>query len=575
MKKILGLLLCTGSLMAPQLVSASQTDAADSMPDISEKQVAVGYYHNFEPASGSGYQGGTPVAVDLSKVNSFYNVISVAFMSGEGIPTFKPYDQSDADFREKVGKLNSEGRAVLLSLGGANSHIELHKGQEEEFANEIIRLVNVYGFDGLDIDLEQTAIDAGDNSSVIPDALKMVREHFEEEGKHFIISMAPEFPYLRTNGKYVSLIKNLENEYDFIAPQLYNQAGDGLTWNGQWIAQNNDDLKYEFLLGMSKSLSEGTNDFIKIPADKLVLGLPSNEDAAANGFVKNPEDVYKVFDNMEQSNTPLKGLMTWSINWDSGINSSGISYNQKFSKDYADLFSHDTEAPTAPQELSASNITSNSVKLTWNPSSDNVAVVKYNIYENNILIGSTTDSSFTVEDLEPNTSYNYTVTALDAAGNESTSSNEVTITTLDVEHVAPSTPTSIVASNISKDSVTLTWDKALQNEVVNKYNIYRDGTFVGETKTNSFTDSNLTPETTYTYTVVASNDWGDSAPSLPLEVTTKSDQGIDAPEWKVGVEYHVGDRVTYKDHIYECLQAHTSIETWTPDVTLDLWKLIE
>lgn len=148
-------------------------------------------------------------------------------MNGTGIPTYK----TNQEFREQVGKLNSEGRTVLLSIGGADSPTELHTGQERAFADEIIRLVNVYGFDGLDIDLEQNAIDAGNNDTVIPQALKMVREHFEKEGKHFIISMAPEFPYLRTNGKYVSLIKDLENEYDFIAPQLYNQAGDGLTWD--------------------------------------------------------------------------------------------------------------------------------------------------------------------------------------------------------------------------------------------------------------------------------------------------------------------------------------------------------
>ena len=59
---------------------------------------------------------------------------------------------------------------------------------------------------------------------MIPDALKIVRAHFEKEQKHFIISMAPEFPYLRTQGKYVPYITALEQEYDFIAPQLYNQG---------------------------------------------------------------------------------------------------------------------------------------------------------------------------------------------------------------------------------------------------------------------------------------------------------------------------------------------------------------
>lgn len=574
--KLLGALFLAGCILIPYSVSASQEkDAADLMPDLSNKQVAVGYYHNFGPEPGSGYQGGTPSAVDLDKINSFYNVITVAFMNGQGIPTFKPYDKTDQEFREQVGKLNSEGRAVLLSLGGADSHIELHNGQEQAFADEIIRLVNLYGFDGLDIDLEQNAIDAGNNDTVIPQALKMVREHFEKEGKHFIISMAPEFPYLRTNGKYVSLIKNLENEYDFIAPQLYNQAGDGLTWDNQWIAQNNDDLKYEFLLGMSKSLNEGINDFIKIPAEKLVLGLPANEDAGANGFVKNSLDVYKVFDNMKQSKTPLKGVMTWSINWDLGKNSSGVSYNQKFSIDYANLFSHeeDTEAPTKPQNLETTSITSNSVSLKWDASSDNVGVVKYNIYENNKLIGNTPSTFFKHSDLLPNTEYHYTVTAVDAAGNESETSELLKVNTLEIEENVPSAPTGLEAKNILKDSIELSWNKNSDNEGVTSYKIYRNNKLIGETTNSEFTDSDLIPDTTYLYTVTAINSIGESDASPILEVKTKPDTG--EVEWQEGMEYNIGDKVTYKGHTYICLQAHTSISEWAPDLATTLWELVD
>ncbi len=294
-------------------------DAADTMPDISNKQISVGYYHNWEAERGAGYRGGKPANLELDKINSFYNVIAVAFMKGEGIPTFKPYNISDQEFREKVAVLNNEGRAVLMSLGGADSHIELHKGEEQAFANEIIRLVERYGFDGLDIDLEQTAVAAGDNQSVIPAALKIVREHYQKENKHFIISMAPEFPYLRNNQAYTPYVRALENEYDFIAPQLYNQAGDGISIGTEWIAQNNDSRKYDFLYGISKSFNEGSGGFIQIPANKLAIGIPANEDAAANGFVKDPTTVYQVFEQMEKENTPLKGVMTWSANWDEGM----------------------------------------------------------------------------------------------------------------------------------------------------------------------------------------------------------------------------------------------------------------
>lgn len=173
--------------------------------------------------------------MSLREVPRGYNVVNVSFMKvmdgqSGNIPTFKPYNASDEEFRAQVAELNEQGRAVLISLGGADAHIALNKDQTEAFAAEIIRLTDRYGFDGLDIDLEQTAITAADNSTVIPAALKMVRDHYQQQGKHFIISMAPEFPYLQSDRgvNYKAYLQNLEGVYDFIAPQYYNQAGDGV-----------------------------------------------------------------------------------------------------------------------------------------------------------------------------------------------------------------------------------------------------------------------------------------------------------------------------------------------------------
>ena len=43
------------------------------------------------------------------------------------------------------------------------------------------------------------------------------------------------------------------------------------------------------------------------------------------------------------------------------------------------------------------------------------------------------------------------------------------------------------------------------------------------------------------------------------------------PKWKADTEYAVGDRVAYDDQLYKCVQAHTSQEGWTPDLTPALW----
>ncbi len=155
----------------------AREDAAAAMPSIAGKKILMGFWHNWPAGAADGYQQGSFANIALDDVPSEYNVVAVAFMKGRGIPTFQPYNLSDAEFRRQVGVLNAQGRAVLISLGGADAHIELHAGQEQALAAEIVRLVETYGFDGLDIDLEQSAIDLADNQRVLPAALKLVREH--------------------------------------------------------------------------------------------------------------------------------------------------------------------------------------------------------------------------------------------------------------------------------------------------------------------------------------------------------------------------------------------------------------
>jgi chitinase len=90
----------------------------------------------------------------------------------------------------------------------------------------------------------------------------------------------------------------------------------------------------------------------------------------------------------------------------------------------------DTTAPTAPTNLIASAATYNSVTLSWAASTDNVAVSGYDIFRATVLIGSTSGAtSFNVTNLDPSTMYSFTVKAKDAAGNISTASNAVSVTT--------------------------------------------------------------------------------------------------------------------------------------------------
>ncbi|WP_050906976.1 immunoglobulin-like domain-containing protein [Vibrio harveyi] len=319
--------------------------------------VVVGYWHNW--CDGAGYKGGNAPCVTLDEVDPMYNVVNVSFMkvfnTSEGrIPTFKldpNIGLSEQQFIDQISALNQQGRAVLIALGGADAHVELKTGDEQAFAQEIIRLTDKFGFDGLDIDLEQSAVTASDNQTVIPAALRLVKEHYQQQGKNFLITMAPEFPYLTEGGKYVPYITGLEGYYDWINPQFYNQGGDGIWVEGVgWIAQNNDALKQEFIYYISDSLSNGTRGFHKIPHDKLVFGIPSNIDAAATGFVQDPQDLYDAFDQLKAQGQALRGVMTWSVNWDMGTNKNGQAYGEKFVKDYGPFIHGQTPPPPSEGE---------------------------------------------------------------------------------------------------------------------------------------------------------------------------------------------------------------------------------
>ncbi|OHT46610.1 M4 family metallopeptidase [Flavobacterium tructae] len=91
--------------------------------------------------------------------------------------------------------------------------------------------------------------------------------------------------------------------------------------------------------------------------------------------------------------------------------------------------SNDTTAPTAPTNLAASGTTGSTTNLTWTASTDNVGVTGYDIYQGTTLKGSSTTTNYTVTGLTALTAYSFSVKAKDGAGNVSTASNVVNVTT--------------------------------------------------------------------------------------------------------------------------------------------------
>lgn len=90
----------------------------------------------------------------------------------------------------------------------------------------------------------------------------------------------------------------------------------------------------------------------------------------------------------------------------------------------------DTQAPTTPTNLVASNPTSSSISLSWTASTDNVGVTSYSIYVNGTLHSTVTGTTATIQNLTPATTYSFRIIANDAAGNSSSQSNTATETTL-------------------------------------------------------------------------------------------------------------------------------------------------
>ena len=88
----------------------------------------------------------------------------------------------------------------------------------------------------------------------------------------------------------------------------------------------------------------------------------------------------------------------------------------------------DIEPPSVPGDLNTTAVTDTTVSLSWTAASDNVAVTGYRIYRDGILLLTSSALLFSDFGLQSATSYLYSVTALDASGNESVSS-EISVTT--------------------------------------------------------------------------------------------------------------------------------------------------
>ncbi len=106
----------------------------------------------------------------------------------------------------------------------------------------------------------------------------------------------------------------------------------------------------------------------------------------------------------------------------------------------------DSIAPSIPTDLLANPVSSSQVNLSWTASTDNVAVTGYKVFRNGAQIATTSSTSYSNVNLVPNTTYDYTVSAYDAANNNSAQTAPTSTTTLP-DTVSPSVAITAPANN--------------------------------------------------------------------------------------------------------------------------------
>jgi len=320
---------------------------------IADHPLVVGYFHN--------WTGKSTEYIRLRDVPSIYNQINVAFAvpepKGGGAMTFAPRKQTAEEFKRDIAFHQSRGTRVLLSIGGGNHPVVLNSRQQAQaFTRSIINILNQYGFNGVDINLEKHSLvlapgDLDFRRPTTPrvvhfiEAIRNLTAHYDNS---FILSASPETQFLTAGykryggefGGYLPVLHALRDQLDLVHMQYYNSGtqlvyeGDHRSEKGLVVTKGTPD----FVVALTEMLVLGfpvaQNPKMFFPglgANKIAIGLPATPAAATGGGYLNPgqlraamhylltgKPTYKTSYRLRQKggHPDLAGLMTWSINWD-------------------------------------------------------------------------------------------------------------------------------------------------------------------------------------------------------------------------------------------------------------------
>ncbi len=351
----------------------------------------------------SGYWENWGTAIKLTDIPAKFNVVNIAFMlteSDDYTPTFslQANGYNVDDFKNDIQVLQGQGRPVVISIGGATGHVVIDSEHKKNvFVNGVIDIIDEYGFDGLDIDMEGVCMDFDDENnpgSFDYDSLSVKLQYtisaFQEihdyYGNDFILTSAPEVAYVQggnsiaTNycvgfngkaGSFLPVIDHLRDRLDILQIQYYNFGNS--TWipyydNGNWITAGYPAGSSNAVLHLADILLSGfnikfSNDsviyFDGFPQDKVAIGMIATPDAGGAMHYINPDTTKMILDyliyginnkdphihyTLENDSTypNLRGMMTWSINCDKDTTTSASGYpdtdEYEFCNNYYDYF---------------------------------------------------------------------------------------------------------------------------------------------------------------------------------------------------------------------------------------------
>ncbi|MFD2691504.1 glycosyl hydrolase family 18 protein [Streptomyces phyllanthi] len=215
-------------------------------------------------------------------------------------------NQFKADIRAK----QAAGKKVIVSVGGERGTVAVNDATSAaNFANSVYSLMQTYGFDGVDIDLEN-----GLNATYMTQALRSLSA---KAGPSMVLTMAPQTIDMQsTSNAYFQTALNVKDILTVVNMQYYN-SGSMLGCDGRVYSQGSVD----FLTALACIQLEGG-----LSPSQVGLGLPASTRGAGSGYVS-PSVVSAALDcltrgtncgSFKPSRTypDLRGAMTWSTNWD-------------------------------------------------------------------------------------------------------------------------------------------------------------------------------------------------------------------------------------------------------------------